>query len=126
MIKLVVSYSIGDGFEFSGTDHTPVEYESAEALLVDIEEHVKKYMAVQKELSDFCHALDIHKITPEQSAKINELQLALNQKGFIKHTALHPEMFIEPEIGGKMIFEAPQIRTLEEWFDDMSKQPNYS
>lgn len=41
-MRLVVIYYEGDGFTYSCQNTVPVEYESAEALAVDLEEACKK------------------------------------------------------------------------------------
>jgi hypothetical protein len=40
-MRLVIVYSVGDGYTWSGEVVLPVEYESAEALYVDFEEAVR-------------------------------------------------------------------------------------
>lgn len=48
-MRLIVSYSHGDGFTYSCQSDIPVEYESAEQLLVDIEDAVVRYLAAINE-----------------------------------------------------------------------------
>ena len=44
-MKIVVTYSIGDGCTWSADSVIPVEYESEEALLVDLEEAANAYLS---------------------------------------------------------------------------------
>lgn len=43
-MKLVVTYCEGDRYTYSCDCTVPIEYESGEAFLVDLEEHCKKYI----------------------------------------------------------------------------------
>lgn len=47
-MRLVMIFATGDGYEFSGQETLPVEYESAEKLLCDIEDAARKYQTEEK------------------------------------------------------------------------------
>lgn len=49
MMKLVMTYSIGDDCTWSANEVQPFEYESAEAALVDFVEKVEKTIVQNKE-----------------------------------------------------------------------------
>jgi hypothetical protein len=42
MMRLVIEYYVGDGYTWSATNTVPVEYESAEAFVVEFEEACKE------------------------------------------------------------------------------------
>lgn len=46
-MRLVIEYSEGDGYTYCCTNTFPVEYESAEQLLVDIEDTVKAWIKAE-------------------------------------------------------------------------------
>jgi hypothetical protein len=43
-MKLVVTYSYGDGFTWTSYETIPIEYESEKALAADLEKHCKEYI----------------------------------------------------------------------------------
>jgi|SRR5476651_1982516 len=51
-MKLVVCFSTGDGYTYSCDHVMPVEYDSAEQLLVDIEAEVMRAVRAQQDLLD--------------------------------------------------------------------------
>lgn len=44
-MRLIIEYTVGDGFTYSATNTVPVVYESAEAFIVDFEAFVKDKVA---------------------------------------------------------------------------------
>lgn len=104
MEKLVIVYPAGDGYECAYTAHIPVAYESAEALLVHIEEAIVKYIQGGKwepplrELQEnftFSVSKQYHKIYKDLGYHVYEVS----------------EHFYRS-------YDLPEIFTLEEWFNE--------
>jgi hypothetical protein len=96
MAKLVVVYYIGDDCTWSAEQTQPLEYESPEALYVDLEAAIKLY------LSD-----------------------PLNEKGDVRFGNIEFDLswFINcSEQSGKLVhtINMPEILTLDEWFNKYS------
>lgn len=121
-MRLVVSYVSGDGYECSCDENLPFEYESAERLLVDLEDLANKFKAFDAEKQAAWQAFrDKHdrRTNPEEWLKEHE---ALSLK-YSHDTApwtlksgdveLYVRNFIRDHDNQ---FEAPQIYTVDEWF----------
>lgn len=95
-MKLVVTYAVGDSACGYATVHQPVEYESAEKLLIDLEEGWKKWRSMmwsKQKPEDWTY--DAH----------------------LENTVLQFHQFAS-EDPGERVFEAPKVRILEEWFSE--------
>lgn len=90
-MKLVVQYTTGDDYTWWATVTVPIEYESEEALLVDLEEHCKKLVA----------AFNTGDYKTRSSLEIFH--------------GLCVENFVE-----KGIFFPPEIYTLDVWWEKFS------
>jgi len=123
MEKLVVSYTHGDGCTFSCDENVPVEYESAEQLTVDIETAALEFLrndaarSLEMEAHGRCPEkqelrtkwFEDYRVMHARWKKIDEEFELLNALAKIR---IHVIRFVD---GG--VFEAPTIRTLDEWFD---------
>lgn len=109
-MKLVITYSVGDGYEYSGTSSDPVEYESAEALAVNLEAHVKAWLKARDANSRaWCPG---SKDRDEWRRKNIEATSALAATNRFPGTNLCASWFTDYE--GE--WEEPTIQTLDEWF----------
>lgn len=52
-MRLVIEYTVSDGCTYSATNTLPIEYESAEAALIDFESMATELMAKSRETGDF-------------------------------------------------------------------------
>lgn len=117
-MRLIVSYTVGDDYTYSCDAIVPCVYESADRLLVDLEEAVSFYQLGHSKAMDIRHEFDMtcgHLLEEEWMVarrKLDVLVLALEgPKIFEKVAALYLEHFIED---GK--FLAPEVFTVDEWF----------
>lgn len=55
-MRLVITYTFGDGYTFSATETVPVEYESAEAFAVDFEALCRQYQSDYREFEFAGHS----------------------------------------------------------------------
>lgn len=122
-MRLVVSYSHGDGYTYSCDENLPFEYESAEALLVDITDAANLLIERKKAMAE---AWDAHSkkfgFTPhagkeaEYWESYTKLTEAFPQKSFSPTiVAGETTLFIEHFIDDGKFFE-PTIYTVDEWF----------
>jgi hypothetical protein len=89
MMRLVVQYSVGDGYTWHAENTVPVVYESAEAFLADFEEIVKPYM--DKNL------------------------LRFDKRKFV----LGGQQFDCSDFFYEGQYQAPEVMTVDEWFDEI-------
>lgn len=86
-MRLVIEYTVGDGYTWSGTDTIPVEYESAEAFAVDFEREVKSRMS------------------------------KMTQEFYMGNTVFYADNHSYYSESEKLrIYDAPNIFTVDEWF----------
>lgn len=114
-MRLVIEYSEGDGHTYCCTNTFPIEYESAEQLLVDIEHACAEYLLKEKE-KDETRPEPKHKQTDEQYLEKMTAWMA-------KYPYVQPEM----RVGGRIlwlthfiengVFVPPYIYTIDEWFN---------
>lgn len=102
MEKLVLVYNKGDGCTYGYVEHKPVEFESAEALYVLLEEAILKFLNGVEWLSpitnlenDFYYVVGNHLI-----ATYKEMNFTFIKKGDVY-----------------LSYEMPEILTLGEWFE---------
>lgn len=101
-MKLVIEYQIGDDYTWGATLTLPVEYESAEAFLVDFEELVMKTRA------DF-----IRDDTLNDRSKPGDGWLSLETEFTLAGHRFSWDRFWSNE--DKTIYP-PRIMTIDEWF----------
>jgi hypothetical protein len=143
MEKLIVEYSVGDGFTYSATNTVPVLFSSKEEFIVTFEE---KLIAQKKQLELFNkrhielsnQRLEIlKKISSfKNSKKSLKEQTQLVEKSQQLHTAIvelhnnHITPLESLHIGGQKFYLddffvekevfLPQVFTIEEWFANIS------
>lgn len=110
-MRLVIEYSEGDGYTYCCTNTFPIEYESAEQLLVDIEHACAEYLRREKERQD-----SRPDIAPGNAADF--------QEWVEKYPYIQPEM----RIGNRIlwlthflegdVFVPPYVYTVDEWFNE--------
>jgi len=123
IMKLVVSYSVGDGYTYSCQSDVPVEYESAEQLLVDIEDAATRLLAARK------HQRDSHLAFEEKHGTFTGSCFGKkHDEWFAKYKAFYADNPFPDErdymVGGLFTshfiedekFYAPIIYTVDEWF----------
>lgn len=120
-MRLVIHYTVGDGYTYSCDITTPVVYESAEKFLVDLEEAVLArqagvakgneiwYAFMQATREKIGYDVDAWKI---ECVKVREEKDRLEGNPlFCGFTDVFLDRFLED---GK--FYAPEIYTVDEWF----------
>ena len=122
-MKLVVNYSVGDGFTYCCQCDVPVEYESAEQLLVDIEDAVTRLLAARKNQRDRQLAFD-----EEHGSFAGNRPGKQRDEWFVKYKAFYADNPFPDDrdymVGGLFTshfiedgkFFAPTIYTVDEWF----------
>lgn len=113
-MRLILEYSEGDGYTYCCTNTFPIEYDSAEQLLVDIEHACAEYLLKEKEKEDS---------RPEHNTKGDFKYLEKMRSWMEKYPYVQPEM----RIGNRIlwlthfiengVFVPPYIYTIDEWFE---------
>ena len=110
MQKLVIVYSAGNGYECAYTAHIPVAYESAEALLVHLEEAIVKYLKGgnwEPPLRDLQEDFTFS-VSKQELNIYNQLEYSVYKVS---------EHFYRS-------YDLPEIFTLEEWFNEYMVNKN--
>lgn len=110
MEKLVIVYHAGDGYECSYTAHVPVAYESAEALLVHLEEAIVKRL----QGGDWC---------PPVSDLYESFTFSVSKSEVKVYEKLGFKVFKVSEHFYRS-YELPEVLTLEEWFNQYMVNKN--
>jgi hypothetical protein len=126
IMRLVVSYSEGDGCTYSCQCDVPVEYESAEQLLVDIEDAANRYLAVDAAYYAAWQEFDGKRGSFSDIGSLKPKQREEWQTAYLKfcdeHKRPDPDDFrikqlrVNHFIEGRN-FYAPAIYTVDEWFE---------
>lgn len=106
-MKLVVTFTAGDGCTYSCEVDCPVEYESEEALAVHLEEHCKAWAAK-------------YLMGAPEGVNLGDWWIEREKADRFPGTNLFAsELLFDKE------YVAPEIRTLEAWFEAQSKPSGY-
>lgn len=100
-MKLVVVYWVGDEFSYSWDIVQPIEYESAEAFLVNLEDAIKAAQVKQKESG--WRGNGVFKI-PGKNSEFNF------------------EDFQDRNSKGVWEINLPEVYTVDEWFEKYHKE----
>lgn len=124
-MRLIVTYTVGDGCTYSCDQVVPFECESAEQLLLDIEAKVTfalDYLVRQQAAWNKFHATwempptgtkkfeewwEAREVISQSFPYLSEEQTIIT----VGHSRLYTEHFIE-----NGVFYAPTIMTVDEWF----------
>ena len=115
-MKLVVSWNAGDGYTCSFDMHVAVEYESAEDLAVDLEEHCKAWKVRQIKWQARARDWNLWRYDEEYRREWITARDTMENSAEFKTTSLIAESFFEDGV-----YYAPMIRTLDEWWDSQVK-----
>lgn len=125
-MKLVVSYDYDDGYTWSAEKHVCLNYESAEALYIFLEEKLKSY---QQKLIQFYKEYEkwdkkIKRLKHQDiNNKVQELwkNQPIRPNGYNK---IHPEFEFEyHDFADVDRLDMPEIQTLEEWWATQCVNP---
>jgi hypothetical protein len=122
-VRFVVRFSIGDGYVWSADIVTPVECESAEQLLVDYEDEVKRAAAAQEFNCQL--SADVEKraniLRKKKDASQEILELWRNERAQTKDPDVH--LFGKKwnlayfwNFENKLVLDV-EIFTIDEWFE---------
>lgn len=109
-MKLVVMYESTDGYTYSCINTIPMEYESAEALLVDLEQKANEYIADMKAYSLIGAKC---KTIQEKVEAYTNTPYPIGNKYMVGGLMATPFVYEDK-------FVAPQIYTVDEWFSAWS------
>lgn len=106
MEKIVLVYNKGDGYECVYDAHVPVEYESVEALYVDLEEAIIKYLEE-----------DDGWIPPTPGIELDFTFFVDGDETITKRLEELGMKVYKSKGGACISYTMPEILTLEGWFD---------
>lgn len=129
-MRLVISYTHGDGFTYSCDENLPFIYESAEKLYVDIENLIKARIAYLDKMRQLWAAHSRKFQFEFSNAKAVDADAAWASREAIRaleepepklvcgETELFIAHFMEEsrDEPGKWCITMPDIRTVDEWF----------
>ncbi len=114
-MRLVIEYTEGDGYTYCCTNTHPIEYESPEQLLVDLEQACLDFLAKERERTESCPELPAHKQSKEEYyAKLfewSEKYPFVDPEISLNGCVLYLNNFIQGDL-----FVQPSIYTIDEWF----------
>ena len=112
-MRLVVQFQIGDGCTYSCTETIAVVYDSAEQLLVDLEDAVNNYIKSHEQYYKDYEKYENIKSFDERVLAYQEQKKKLFA---LRDTTLPKTNIILSYFIENNKFEAPTIMTVDEWF----------
>ena len=125
-MKLVVSFDIGDGCTYSCQCDTPIEYESSEQLLLDLEDMAERYISDTRMhkakwenfAREYGAVSQVYSMTPKQREEWYTAHSEFSKTvGRLDYSCYRIENLFVTNFIEDDKFVAPKIYTLEEWFE---------